>query len=134
MTVQPRTDARNLTGIWNGLYTYSDGRSTSFVATLIEAGGTLCGTTHEPSTLPPAATLFANLTGLRRGSAVTFTKTYDAPDLMHRSPILYEGALNADATEIEGRWTIVSVWSGKFLMIRSAGKEVKIARKALERI
>jgi hypothetical protein len=136
MTTQGRADARNLTGIWNGLYTYPDGRSILFVATLIEAGSTLCGTTHEPSTLPSsaAAMLFANLTGSRRGSAVTFTKTYDAPDLMHRSPILYEGALNADATEIEGRWTIVSVWSGKFLMIRSAGEVVKAARKALERI
>jgi hypothetical protein len=136
VTAHPRTDVRSLTGIWNGLYTYPDGRSTSFVATLIEASGTLCGTTHEPSTQPssPGPTLFANVTGSRRGSAVTFTKTYDAPDLMHRSPILYEGALNADATEIEGRWTIVSVWSGKFLMIRSAGQEVKVARKALERI
>jgi hypothetical protein len=136
VTTQPRADARSLTGIWNGLYTYPDGRSTSFVATLIEAGGTLCGTTHEPSTQPssPGATLFANLTGSRRGSAVTFTKTYDSPDLMHRSPILYVGALNADTTEIEGRWTIASVWSGKFLMIRSAGQEVKVARKALERI
>jgi hypothetical protein len=131
-----RADARSLTGIWNGLYTYPDGRSTSFVATLIEASGTLCGTTHEPSTLPssPGVTLIANLTGSRRGSCVTFTKTYDAPDLMHRSPILYEGVLNADATEIEGRWTIVSVWSGKFLMIRSAGEEVKAERKALERV
>jgi hypothetical protein len=136
VTAHPRADARSLTGIWNGLYSYPDGRSTSFVATLIEVGGTLCGTTHEPSTRPssPGATLFANLTGSRRGSAVTFTKTYDAHDLIHRSPILYEGALNADATEIEGRWTIVSVWSGKFLMIRSAGEEVKAARKALERI
>jgi hypothetical protein len=136
MTTPDRSAARNLTGIWNGLYTYPDGRSTSFVATLIDAGGTLCGTTHEPSTLPssPAATLFANLTGSHRGSMVTFTKTYDAPDRMHRSPILYEGALNADASEIEGRWTIMSVWSGKFLMIRSAGEEAKAVRKALERI
>jgi len=136
VTAPPRADARSLTGVWNGLYTYPDGRSTSFVATLIEVGGTLCGTTHEPSTQPSSqgAMLLASLTGSRRGSAVTFTKTYDAPDLMHRNPVLYEGALNADATEIEGRWTIVSVWSGKFLMIRSAGQEVKVARKALERI
>jgi hypothetical protein len=136
VTARACGDARSLTGIWNGLYTYPDGRSTSFVATLIEAGGALSGTTHEQSTLPssPSATLFANLTGARRGCAVTFTKTYDAHDLMHRSPILYEGTLNADATEIEGRWTIVSVWSGKFLMIRPAGEEVKAARKALERI
>jgi hypothetical protein len=136
VTAHPRAGAQSLTGVWNGLYTYPDGRATSFVATLIEAGGTLCGTTHEPGSLPSSsgATLLASLTGSRRGAAVTFTKTYDTPDLGHRSPILYEGALNADATEIEGRWTIVGVWSGKFLMIRSAGEEVKAARKALERI
>lgn len=136
MSAQAGAEARSLTGVWNGLYTYPDGRSTSFVATLIETGGTLYGSTHEPSTLPSsrAAMLFANLTGSHRGSAVTFTKTYDAPDLMHRSPILYEGARNADATEIEGRWTIVGVWSGKFLMIRSAGEEVKTARRAMARI
>lgn len=134
MSAPGRAEARNLTGIWNGLYTYADGRSTSFVATLIEAGATLCGTTHEPGTSSSVTTLFANLTGSRLGSAVTFTKTYEAPDIMHRSPILYEGVLNADATEIEGRWTIISIWSGKFLMVRSAGAEVKAARKAFERV
>ena len=36
MTEPARAEKRNLTGVWNGLYTYRDGRSTSFVATLIE--------------------------------------------------------------------------------------------------
>ncbi len=125
---------RNLTGIWNGLYTYQDGRSTSFVATLIESGGALSGTTHEPSTLAGSsgATLYACVAGFRRDASVTFTKTYDRPDVFHQSPILYEGALNGDGTEIEGRWTIARVWSGKFLMIRSPGQEMKATRKAFE--
>jgi hypothetical protein len=126
---------QNLTGIWNGLYTYLDGRSTAFVATLIEGGGSLSGTTHEPSALSASvgATLYASLVGSRRDFSVTFTKTYDQPDVFHRSPVLYEGALNGDGTEIEGRWTIAKVWSGKFLMIRSPSQEVKASRKAFER-
>ena len=136
MTERGRASAQNLTGIWNGLYTYPDGRSTSFVATLIEAAGSLTGTTHEPGTLGGngGATLFASLAGTRRDSAVNFTKTYDQTDPLHRSPIIYEGVLNGDGTEIEGRWTIVKVWSGRFLMIRSPGQEMKAEHKAFERI
>jgi hypothetical protein len=125
---------RNLTGVWNGLFTYRDGRSTSFVATLIESGGSLSGTTHEPSaTGAPGAMLFATLVGARSDAAVTFTKTYDKPDLFHRSAIRYEGALNGENTEIEGRWTIMRFWSGKFLMVRSPGQQMKAERKAYER-
>jgi hypothetical protein len=135
MTERRRAGEQNLTGIWNGLYTYQDGRSTSFVATLIENGGSLTGTIHEPSTGRESlgTTLFASLIGCRRGSAIAFTKTYDRADRFHRSPILYEGALNGDATEIEGRWTIVRVWSGKFLMIRSPSQQEKVSHKAVER-
>lgn len=134
MPERVRGGERNLTGVWNGLYTYLDGRSTSFVATLIESGGSLSGATHEPNTLSgnSGATLYASLLGRRRDASVTFTKTYDRPDVFHQSPILYDGALNADGTEIEGRWTIVNAWSGKFLMIRSPGQEMKAERKEFE--
>ena len=136
MTERVRGGERNLTGVWSGLYSYQNGRSTSFVATLIESGGSLSGTTHEPGTLgeSPGATLFATLVGSRQNGAVTFTKTYDRPDELHRSPIVYEGMLNGEGSEIEGRWTIARVWSGKFLMIRSPGQEAKASRKAFERI
>jgi hypothetical protein len=40
--------AQNLTGVWQGLYTYPNGESASFVATLIDNGGALSGSTHEP--------------------------------------------------------------------------------------
>ena len=131
MTESGHARERNLTGVWNGLYTYRDGRSTSFVATLIESGGWLSGTTHEPgATGASGAMLLATLTGARSDSAVTFTKTYDKPDLFHRSPIRYEGALNREGTEIEGRWTIMHFWSGKFLMVRSRGQTTTAERKA----
>ena len=136
MTEERSAGERNLTGIWNGLYTYPHGQSTSFVATLIDAAGSLSGTTHEPSTSgdAPGATLLAALSGSRRASAVTFTKRYDPPGPSTASPVVYEGALNADGTEIEGRWIIAQVWSGKFLMIRSAGQETAVTRKAVERV
>jgi hypothetical protein len=127
---------RNLTGIWNGLYTYPHGQSTAFVATLIETAGSLSGTTHEPNTSgdAPGTTLLATLSGSRRDSAVTFTKRYDPPGPRTGSPVRYEGALNADGTEIEGRWIIAGMWSGKFLMIRSAGQETTVSRKVSERV
>lgn len=134
MTEPGRAEKRNLTGVWNGLYTYRDGHSMSFVATLIESGGSLSGTTHEPGTAATAgAMLLASLAGAHSGSAVTFTKTYERPDALHRSPILYEGTLNGEGTEIEGRWTIMRFCSGKFLMVRSPGQDVKAEHKAYER-
>jgi hypothetical protein len=130
MTESGRAGEQNLTGIWNGLYTYPNGRSTSFVATLIDSGGSLSGTTHEPGSL--GGTLYASLVGSRNDSAVGFTKTYDRRGLLHRKPIIYEGTLNGDATEIEGRWTIKKVWSGKFMMVRSGSQAASVERKAVE--
>ena len=70
---------KNLTGVWNGLYSYSSGLSVSFVATLIDSGSALSGATHEPNVLgtSPGSTLTALLSGGRNDSAITFVKTYD---------------------------------------------------------
>ena len=46
----------------------------------------------------------------------------------------YEGAISEDFTEIEGRWSIHQNWAGKFLMIRSTGKEQAVEYKVFERI
>lgn len=57
-------DPLNLTGVWQGLYTYPGiNKSVSFVATLIETPGTLTGSTHEPCVFRDGAggTLFATL-------------------------------------------------------------------------
>jgi hypothetical protein len=125
------TQAQDLTGVWNGLYSYPDGRSVTFVATLIESGSTLSGSTHEPCVGGdcPSATLFASLMGSRDGSAVTFRKTYEAAGPRF-STVNYAGTLNADATEIEGRWMIPGVWSGKFMMIRPLREALKEEHKA----
>lgn len=131
MSVQTGTE--NLTGVWNGLYTYHDGRSISFVATLIDGGGSLTGTTHEPDSRS-SATLYATLVGTRHDGAVIFTKTYDRADRYHRSPIFYNGTLNRDGTEIEGQWVINRRVSGKFLMIRPAPRHAKVAQAKFEKV
>ncbi|HEX4861964.1 MAG TPA: hypothetical protein VFV07_12050 [Rhizomicrobium sp.] len=128
--------ADNLTGIWHGLYTYPVARArVLFDATLIESGAWLTGSTHEIAASGPAKgqTIYATLDGQRAGQRVTFTKTYDgtAPGY---GVVQYEGTLSADASEIEGRWSIRGSWSGKFLMIRSTGKTQAVEHHTFERI
>jgi hypothetical protein len=132
MTRRHRTDERNLTGIWHGLYTYASGRTVTFVATLIESGSHLGGSIHEPcaSRIGFSSTVYAMLSGGRKGNAVTFVKTYDGAGPEYENPVAYDGALNGDATEIEGRWQIRGLLSGRFLMIRSSGKAESVERKA----
>jgi hypothetical protein len=112
---------RKLTGVWQGIYEYPRGGPTvPFTATLIEAGHSLSGSVHEPCLLlgSPNETLYATLSGSRQGSAVSFVKTYDGSNPNYRS-VVYDGAVNGDATEIEGRWRVPGNWSGRFLMTRS---------------
>jgi hypothetical protein len=120
-------NAQDLTGVWNGLYSYADGRSVTFVATLIEHGSALTGSTHEPCTRGRIRVLYASLAGGRDGSAVAFRKTYDG-NVPGYHVVDYAGTLNADATEIEGRWTIAGAWSGKFMMIRPGRAEASVER------
>jgi hypothetical protein len=128
---------RQLTGAWHGLYTYP-GRpgSVSFVATLIEAGHSISGTTHEPRTVGngPNGTLYATLSGDRDSATVSFVKTYDGAGPEYQNAVDYEGTLNSDATEIEGRWSIKGGWSGKFLTIRSSGTPEAVDRKVSEEV
>jgi len=136
MTERARPGGENLTGIWHGLYSYPyGGASVSFVATLIDAGASFSGTIHEPCVLgdSPNKTLHATLDGTHSGKAISFLKTYQDAGPNYGS-VHYEGTLSGDGTEIEGRWTIRSVWSGKFLMIRSAGKAAEVERKVSERV
>jgi hypothetical protein len=129
------SSAESLTGVWHGIYSYPrEVASVSFVATLIETASAVTGATHEPCAADRGSnqTLFATLTGSRQANAVSFTKTYDG-DNPHYGTVAYEGRLNGERTEIEGRWHIPGVWSGKFLMIREQGREVAVRRKASAR-
>jgi hypothetical protein len=118
--------SRSLTGGWQVIYSYPPGTEppVSFTATLVEARGSLrgslSGSVHEPCTMggSPGETLFFTVSGSRRATAVDFVKTYHGTNPYYGT-ILYYGIVNDDATEIEGRWTIPSAWSGRFLMTRS---------------
>jgi hypothetical protein len=125
----------NLTGVWQGLYSYPRKlEPVSFVATLIERGSCLSGSIHEAA---PArfrhATVFASLLGSRSAGAVTFVKTY-MDGIPHRRPITYEGAVLDDGSEIDGRWTLAPEWSGRFLMIRETRNAESVVRRKYERV
>jgi hypothetical protein len=80
----------SLTGVWDGTFIQPGVGAITFLATLIEAGGALAGSVTEPCVSPGYTHVF------------------------------YEGAVNAEATEIDGRWKLPdNSAAGTFLMIRS---------------
>lgn len=127
--------ADNLTGVWQGLFSYPRRyHAATFTATLIEAGSGFTGSTTELAVTGPrdGQTVFATLSGRRTGARVAFTKQYEGP-LEPNHSVEYEGTLSPDFMEIEGRWFIPGDWAGRFLMIRSGGRSVEAAREAFEK-
>jgi hypothetical protein len=119
---------RSLSDTWHGSYAYPDhpafggNGETAFVATLLEENGVLSGATHERRAEGNFAGMLLNavLDGHRDGAAVTFTKTYEAGVFAAAPrPIVYEGSLNADASELAGTWRIPLLPPGRFVMIRA---------------
>ena len=111
----------NLTGVWDGTFVQSQVGMVTFLATLIDSGGALGGSTTEPCTMPgcPISTHNASIAGHRSGSAVAFVKRYEPPGYGYGT-VSYEGSVNAEATEIDGRWGLPgTMLSGTFLMVRS---------------
>ena len=125
----------SLTGVWDGTFIQPGVGAVTFLATLIEAGGALSGSVTEPCMMPgcPRSEDNAQLAGSRSGSAVSFVKRYEPPGYGYES-VTYEGSVNADATEIDGRWRIPGI-SGTFLMIRSGkpAEAVTVEEKAKEK-
>jgi hypothetical protein len=127
---------KNITGVWHGLYSYQAFRHpVYFVATLIDSGSYISGTTHESEVGEHGAplTLFASVEGSRKDNAVSFSKSYDGESGWDHT-VNYEGLLNADASEIEGQWTIGNKATGRFLMIRNRGVSESVVRKVYEKI
>ena len=126
----------NLTGVWHGLYTYpGQHQPVYFVATLIDSGGQLSGMTHESEIGEFGAplTLYAAISGARHKMSVSFIKSYDGSGGWdHR--VAYEGTINSECTEIEGRWSIGIEATGKFLMIRSRGVTESVVREAFVKV
>lgn len=125
-----------LTGIWHGLYTYAgEPEPVYFLATLIQSGATLSGSTQESAIGRTGAplTLNAMIEGVREASRVHFIKRYDGSGGWYHG-VSYAGTLNAERTEIEGRWTIGSAASGRFLMIRASGASETVVRRAFAKV
>jgi hypothetical protein len=111
----------SLTGVWDGTFVQRQVGMVTFLATLIESGGALAGNVTEPCTVPgcPLGTHNASIAGHRSGSAVSFIKRYEPPGHGYNT-VSYEGTVNAEATEIDGRWRLPGTTaSGTFLMVRS---------------
>jgi hypothetical protein len=121
--------ADNLTGVWDGTYLQPRVGIVTFVATLIESGAALAGDVTEPCMMPgcPLSTHNASIAGHRSGSAVSFVKRYEPPGHGYDT-VSYEGFVNADATEIDGRWRVPGTTSsGTFLMVRSTKAAQSVA-------
>jgi hypothetical protein len=109
----------DLTGVWDGTFMQPGVGTVTFLATLIQTGGALSGSVTEPCMMPgcPRSEHNASLSGSCAGNAVSFVKRYEPPGFGYDA-VSYEGSVNAEATEIDGRWRIPGI-SGTFLMIRS---------------
>jgi len=119
----------SLTGVWDGTYTQPGVGIVTFLATLIETGGALGGNVTEPCATPGCSlsTHNASIAGHRSGSTVSFIKRYEPPGYGYNT-VSYEGTVNADATEIDGRWRLPgTTTSGTFLMIRSTQPAESVA-------
>ena len=111
----------NLTGVWDGTYTQPGVGIVTFLATLIDSGGALGGNMTEPCMMPscPLSTHNASIAGQRSGNTVSFVKRYEPPGYGYNT-VSYDGVVNAEATEIYGRWRLPgTAFSGTFLMVRS---------------
>ena len=117
----------NLTGVWDGTFVQPQVGMVTFLATLTESGGALGGNVTEPCMTPdcPLSIHKASIAGHRSGSAVSFVKRYEPPGYGY-DKVIYEGLVNADATEIDGRWRLPGL-SGTFLMVRSTKPAQSIA-------
>ena len=111
----------DLTGVWDGTYIQPSVGMVTFLVTLIDSGGALGGSVTEPCIRPgcPMSSHNASIAGQHSGNAVSFVKTYEPPGYGY-DKVFYEGAVNADATEISGRWRLPGInLSGTFLMVRA---------------
>jgi hypothetical protein len=125
----------NLTGVWTGMYTYPDGLTVPFTAMLLQSGRGLSGAVHEPDTTGVSdGDLLASVEGSVEGRRLLFRKLYDGLPEGFEASVLYDGAVSAEADEIEGRWTVPGSWSGTFLMVRERGPAVRVGEREAAKV
>ena len=128
--------ADDLGGDWIGFYNYPFPHPpTRFEAAIRDSGGLISGITTESGDSPDCQgmTLQAVIEGRHEGGILWFVKTYD---YLERAgdPVHYEGTIQADGDEIEGRWTIAADFSGTFMMMRKRREEAAEERKLDEKV
>ena len=82
------------------------------------------GTITEPDSEEADGVLRALVGGARTGSSVAWVKQYDGSGRVAHA-VRYAGAVNANATEIRGRWQLDS-FSGGFTMTREKFSEAEL--------
>jgi hypothetical protein len=118
----------SLTGVWSGAYRYPSPFNgvdqVPFNARLEEIGASFSGDIDEPNTYahPSAPRLYAQVTGVRSGLDVRFTKQMDGTGGAAHA-IAYEGTADPDLNRIDGAWRLDGL-TGTFFMER-AGVEVE---------
>ncbi|HEY2892365.1 MAG TPA: hypothetical protein VGJ31_17140 [Dongiaceae bacterium] len=121
-----KENSPDLTGQWQGQYSYSGRRNKSpvpFSATINENGTWLDGVVEEVGTAGDAKgiTISASIQGRHTGRAVTWIKIYHGSFRLYDS-VQYHGEVAADGQEIEGQWQIRPGVIGRFMMVRNGGK------------
>ncbi len=123
-------DPLDLSGEWSGIYNYpAAAPPVSFTASIAESGGMLSGDISEVMENVPRSSA---IQGRRAGLAVTWLKSYQHRDVDY--DVQYEGAVSGDGDEISGRWTIVGVWSGTFLMVRQSRAAIAQQREVAAKV
>ncbi|KEO89024.1 hypothetical protein EH31_13335 [Erythrobacter longus] len=123
-------DTLDLTGTWDGTFSYKEvrgGPKTPFLATINETSGLFSGTVTEPHRIG-SRTMQAIIHGSRQGHRVSFSKDYEAVDHSYQSTVQYRGTMSGDGQVISGVWNIGS-WSGVFEMTRSQGAVEAVEQK-----
>ena len=128
------SETHDLSGQWSGIYNYPAlYPPNTFEATIRDSAGVITGETVEPDAHLRGPDRHAVIDGSHAGNSVRFTKIYD--DFELDAPVIhYQGTIQADGDEIEGRWDIPGVWSGTFLMVRGSRTEATVERKVTEKI
>ena len=125
----------NLTGVWDGTFVQPQVGMVTFLATLIEfrrrARRKRDRTLHHARLPIEHPQRFDCGSSIRH--AVSFVKRYEPPGYGYNT-VSYEGLVNAEATEIDGRWRLPgTTLSGTFLMVRSTKPAQSIANANEER-
>lgn len=108
------SDPREMSGVWYGRYTSNAGdQDNGFIAVLEEAGGIFSGSISEPDARGGIRN--ASVAGRRSSGLIQFVKQYRG---RFSHAVFYEGQVDDQGTEANGKWRIDDGTNGGFSMQR----------------